>query len=193
MQNSTDSRIQHCVDLRRGCGWRKQGGFYLVASQPAIPCDALPASLEVCSSLVRDKKTTTRWKWLVKKVGLLWISRRFYRQPEDFIGEARELGFCISINRIPKGFKLGETWVALAHNTKTIFCPDCVAKKVNFNCRTCGGKRWILKPSVFGLFKPEAVQYVTDGTEESQFIDGLVERGITPVKVERAKQKELAI
>lgn len=121
------------------------------------------------------------------------MGRKFYAQPEDFIAEAHELGICLGISRIPKGFRIGETWVALAHNTKTIFCPDCVDKKVNFKCSTCAGKRWVFKPSIFALFKPEAVECVLIGTETDEFIDGLILRGITPVRVERAGQGKLAV
>lgn len=49
------------------------------------------------------------------KAGLLWIGERFYPTPADFLQEGRDMGFSRRIKSVPRGFKLGETWVLLAH------------------------------------------------------------------------------
>ena len=49
------------------------------------------------------------------KHGLLWIGESFYKTPDDFYREAGTQGVSRKIKAVPKEFKLGETWVLLAH------------------------------------------------------------------------------
>ena len=36
------------IEERRGCGWRKVGGIYLVGGYISVPCDRMPFPLETC-------------------------------------------------------------------------------------------------------------------------------------------------
>jgi hypothetical protein len=49
------------------------------------------------------------------RVGLLWIGAKFYPTPADFMAEACTMGVSRRLVAVPRGFKLGETWVFLAH------------------------------------------------------------------------------
>lgn len=40
--------VRLSVEGKRGCGYRKGGGLYLVAPRPSAPCGKLPIPLEVC-------------------------------------------------------------------------------------------------------------------------------------------------
>ena len=76
--------------------------------------------------------------------GLLWIGEKFYAKPDEFMREAGAQGVSRKIKAVPKGFKLGETWVLLAH------------RKAVRNPAT--GEREF--PGIFTMFKPRGVDLV---------------------------------
>lgn len=140
------------VEARRGCGYRKLGGLYMVGGGVGLPCDRLPFELTVCPCCSQGIKPARGWTWIdvaklfqgphiqsaldfdtlcscatanfcslcvkpevMGKAGLLWIGERFYKTPDQFIAEGVSLGFSRRIKSVPQGFKIGETWVMLAH------------------------------------------------------------------------------
>lgn len=52
------------VEARRGCGYRKVGGLYLVGSGGGIACDRLPMAIEVCGCCGQGIKPTRGWTWV---------------------------------------------------------------------------------------------------------------------------------
>jgi hypothetical protein len=142
------------IESRRGCGYRKINGLYLVGGGIGIPCDRLPFELTVCSCCGQGIKQARGWTWVdvaklfqgahnittdpegqkelcgcgsgfcplcnnpesIGKAGLLWIGEKFYKTPDLFVKEGVELGFSRRIKAVPQGFKVGETWVLLAHS-----------------------------------------------------------------------------
>lgn len=62
-----------------------------------------------------------------ERVGLLWVGESFYKTPTDFNVEAGTLGISRRIIALPRGFKLGEHWVFIAH-PKVIPAPRTVAE-----------------------------------------------------------------
>ena len=52
------------VEARRGCGYRKVGGLYLVGTGRGIACDRLPIALEVCPCCGQGIKQTRGWTWV---------------------------------------------------------------------------------------------------------------------------------
>ena len=130
------------VEAKRGCGYRKVGGTYLVSGGGGMPCDRLPLLLDICPTCSHGIKQTRGWTWIdvaklvggnhpecqdgypcplcshpetMGKAGLLWIGETFYKTPQDFAREGYEMGFSRRIKAIPRGFVVGETWVLLAH------------------------------------------------------------------------------
>lgn len=99
--------------------------------------------------------------------GLLWIGEAFYPTPEHWMQEVRAQGISRRIPAVPKGFKIGETWVLVAHR-KAI--------------RNADGT---YTPGLFQMFRPSAVEYVVKGSETSETLAALEKRGITPVAVTR--------
>lgn len=49
------------------------------------------------------------------KAGLMWVGEKFYKTPEVFVAEGVTMGFSKRIKAVPRGFKVGETYVLLAH------------------------------------------------------------------------------
>lgn len=106
------------------------------------------------------------------KVGLLWIGSKFYPRPADFLLEAAEMGVSRRLKSVPLDFKLGETWVWLAHR-----------QAVRGEPAEDGTATW--HPGVFHAFRPARLEVVVDGTEPDEEIEALLERGLSPVKVIR--------
>ena len=52
------------VEAKRGCGYRKVGGLYLVSDGLGIPCDRLPITLEVCPCCGAGIKPARGWTWV---------------------------------------------------------------------------------------------------------------------------------
>lgn len=189
------TKVRISYEKPRGCGRRKPGGYYLVASGEGEACCKLPYKLDVCPVCHAGFKPARGWTWIdsealfgriacqnphmesacpaakpMGKVGLLWVGEKFYPTPADFNREAAEMGISRRLNAIPKGFVLGETWVCLAHR-----------KAVRLSDRD--GQDETFYPGIFRIFKPEAIEYVVTGKETEEDIDRLIERGITPVEV----------
>jgi hypothetical protein len=180
------------VEARRGCGYRKVGGIYLVCNGAGVVCDRLPFPLRVCPTCSQGIKQSRGWTWvngellfggehkpseckekivcvvcdetgLLQHAGLLWTGGRFYKKPDDFNEEAKKLGISRRIGTIPKGFKLGETWVLMAHpkaifnikSNQTIsagFIEDEINPDALFKAE--------FTPGIFSAFKPSAVEEI---------------------------------
>jgi len=52
------------VEARRGCGFRKVGGMYMVAGELSAPCGRLPVELHVCPTCHAGIKQTRGWTWV---------------------------------------------------------------------------------------------------------------------------------
>lgn len=183
------------VEAKRGCGYRKVGGIYLVGEGEGIPCCKLPIRLHICPTCAQGVKQTRGWTWidprpwlagdcssiyrsicpaaqpdkLGEKVGLLWIGTAFYKTPEDFMQEAAQQGISRRIIAVPRGFKASEHYVFFAHPK--------VFKVVNDN------DEW--QPGIFRIFKPTRIEKIVTETmaRDQDAMDKLAKQGITPVIV----------
>jgi hypothetical protein len=286
------SRVSNLVttvrDHRRGCGWRQEGGMYLVADALAAPCMRLPIPLGVCPVCHSGIKQSRGWTWinpleLVKalgvdskpvpceiatngegpcpkcgnagfieqldlcgvdwcggcplgglsltRAGLLWVGEKFYTVGE-FLRESHEQGISRRISAVPNEFRVGETWVLLAHKGAIAkSCPrewpsdfdhladlthrkDCQCKgtgKINERqvpgslegqlltaydiCHKhpaaceCRGTAMLYEPGIFQAFKPQRIEYIVKGTESDDELQSMIDRGITPVRVERVDEE----
>jgi hypothetical protein len=212
------------TEARRRCGYRKVGGIYLVAPGTGVPCDRLPKTLTVCPCCNQGIKQARGWTWVdvgllfggahedctdrhlcplchapdkIGRAGLLWIGERFYPTPADFIAESETLGISRRIGVIPRGFKLGETWVLFAHS-KGATCPDCfggglfrgaskedpyTAAEDSGKCSTCKGSGKL--PAIFRAFQPRSIEVIITETQsrDEAYMADLAKRGFTPVIV----------
>lgn len=200
--------LQTRYDRERGCGWRKQGGFYLVADGPSAHCDRMPLPLTVCTTCGHGLKPSRGWTWVQmptmlleveptdcgsplcgmcplcpvldqERMGLLWAGEQFYKTPDDWIREAHEQGVSRRIAQIPKGLELGQTWVLMAH------------RKAVQGVNEKGEIVWT--PGIIQAFRPQAVEYVVRGDETDEELASLEKRGITPVRIERVTQQQVLI
>jgi hypothetical protein len=223
------------VEARRGCGYRKVGGLYLVSSGQGVSCDRLPIRLDVCPVCSHGFKQSRGWTWVdlfglvggnhygldavrvsdvltgtiaecmddaqcplchnvkqIGKAGLLWIGEKFYKTPGEFDREGEQLGFSRRVSAIPRGFKVGETWVMIAHS-KTVAdgfaCEHCgwagpFATQHNSDgtCTHFAERKYV--PGIFTLWRPSRIEKILkESQRESDEVKKLVEQGITPVFV----------
>lgn len=206
------------VEARRGCGYRKVGGLYLVSPPVGSVCDRLPLPLTVCPTCGGGIKQARGWTWVnlpalvegvhpqcrdnfacplcmaperIGKAGLMWVGAKFYT-PQSFQREAADLGISKRISAIPQGFKLGETWVLLAHPEGFTRGPACRCehrdKQHTWNgaCTLCDCQKFDnVLPGIFQVFKPTAIEKIITKTQsqDAELVEGLKKRGISAVVV----------
>jgi hypothetical protein len=118
----------------------------------------------------------------IQMAGLLWIGEKFYKNTASFQRESEAMGISRRITMVPRNFRLGETWVALAHR-KAINLPNPYAGK---------GPETIEKPGIFHIFKPSRIEYVVKSDDSEEKLEKLEKRGFTLVKVEK-EQTEMEV
>lgn len=197
-------RVRH--EGKRGCGWRAEGGLYLVSSGMGRYCGALPIELMVCPTCHSGIKPSRGWTWIdlsalaavrgcsreggcgdcpiadakIQKCGLLWIGEKYYKTPDHFSKEANRMGISRRISAVPREFVVGDTWVALAHRN---------AIESEFKL----GEDPTFKPAIFHVFKPLRIEYIVKKNDSQAKLEDLEKRGITLVKVIRKEQAQEAL
>lgn len=201
--------IQTRREGRRGCGWRKEGGMYLMSDGETVECGRLPIPCGTCPCCGRGIKQARGWTWVkgdeilraapecrlrgkpicascvvhrlaemdTGMMGLIWIGVRYYPTLGHFNREADKMGVSRRLSAIPRDFKLGETYVMLAH-------PLAIMKPLEM------GQEVEYEPGIFKIFKPERIEIVVTGEEPDEVIDGYLERGLTPVKIEKIEDEQ---
>lgn len=189
------------VEARRGCGFRKVGGLYLVCDPGGLEgCGKLPVALTVCPCCGGGIKQSRGWTW-VQPTALIppgpcgtVTSRRCltcatacpdlmgeragllwvgdkFYTPESFTEEAMQMGVSKRIAAVPRGFEVGKTWVLVAHPK--------AGRTVNEDGEEviCGG--------IFGVFKPTRIEKIVTESEaqDDLAMRRLEQQGITPVVV----------
>lgn len=207
-------------EKKRGCGWRKVGGKYLIGQTSAVGCGRIPIPLTTCPCCSHGFKPARGWTWVdgdrivsavlegsrciaplsqcslcvinriliadlenrdvMGMAGLIWVGQKFYPTVEDFNRESLEQGICRRLNSIPRDFVLGETYVLLAHQ-KAIANTPYIEGKLGETEYTSG---------IFKVWRPTTIEVVVDGTEPDEVIEGYLEKGLTPVIVERIEDDE---
>lgn len=139
--------IETRFDRRRGCGYRKEGGLYMVAPPGGISCGRFPIQVKTCPTCSGGIKPTRGFTWVnpaalfpdvqcrregppcndfdgcsprfenLDRAGLLWVGEAFYPRREDFLAEAKNLGISRRIPHVPNDFEIGRTWVLLGHRS----------------------------------------------------------------------------
>lgn len=198
------------VESKRGCGYRRVGGLYLVGGGMVAPCDRLPVEIghcPVCHAGLHFSRGLTQINplrlWGVHPdckddpiysqscvmcnpkedmAFLLGVGAKFYPTPQDFIAEGGVMGISKRIAQIPKNFKLGETWIYLVH-------PKAFSRLVPVKSgepaegqqgRIMEGLEY--SPGVFYVFRPRRIEKMLwQSQATNEELARLEKRGITPV------------
>jgi hypothetical protein len=114
----------------------------------------------------------------LERYGFMWVGAKFY-SAESFVKEAQEMGVSKRIAEIPKGLKLGSTWVLLAH-PKYLFWEKAPQQTLDPNLPNVR----VEKPAIFYAFKPQRIEMlIWKSQATSQRILELEKKGITPIMV----------
>jgi hypothetical protein len=163
-------------EFKRGCGYRKKGGTYMVDLSPQeVPTEGFPFELSVCPCCNAGIKFSRGFQWiqprllfgdesLPERAGLIWIGGKFYSTPKHFIDEARTLGVSRRIATVPRGLVLGETKIYLAHLSAF---PNALPSKAG----------------VFASFVPTKLQYVVKDDDTDAKLYAVQKRGIEAITV----------
>lgn len=211
--------IHDRTEGKRGCGYRKGGGIYLVSDGISSPCGKLPIKLDVCPCCSQGIKPSRGWTWVdadklaggkgchlgviecefcplggeMGRAGLLWIGEKFYPTPGAFTAEAMKQGISRRLSQVPKDFKVGDTWVLVAHRKACdVRCALC-GDSPKALCEQCGGTGSMKVAGIFHAFLPRAIEYVMKGTETPDELERLHKRGFTLVRVTRDDGEPLEI
>lgn len=188
--------IHEQIEAARGCGYRKEGGMYLMSGNLWRGCGKLPIPLTSCPCCNQGIKFSRGFSWVskdllkdapcdsgnqcncapwadesVKKVGLMFVGEKFYKSPADFQKEVIESGLSKRISSVPKDLVVGETWIMLAHKK---------AIKVG---SLDGSEPDTFQMGVFSAFVPERIEYIVKGTETEEELESLEKRGFKLIKV----------
>jgi hypothetical protein len=196
--------IKVARDHKRGCGWRKIGGIYLMSEDAPYGCARLPIPLEKCPCCGRGIVPARGFTWVradellraspacplaetrqcrscpinqitfggIGQAGLIWIGEKYYPTVDHFVRESMNLGVSRRLAHLPHDFKIGETYILLAHK-RAIVGP--------FKA----GERMTTKPGIFWIFRPSRAEIVVRGNEPDEKIERLLKRGLIPVVIER--------
>ena len=185
--------VKKVSEQKRGCGYRKKGGLYLMGGASSTGCCKLPFPLTVCKSCGGGIKQTRGFTWInsdlfqatactfpgscpfskpEQALGLICVGESYYKTPSLFSRESEYMGISRRIAQLPRGMVAGKTWVALAH-------PKAITIKY--------GTQY--SPGIFSVFLVTEIQYVVTGRETTEELDRLEKRGIQAVEVVRAGEQ----
>ena len=202
--------IRASYESKRGCGWRKPGGLYLMTDGPVRRCGLMPLPLDRCPTCDHGVKPSRGWTWIdagtlfaqedpqcgrpqcgdcpvaeprrltLGKAGLLWIGSKFYPTPREFMAETLAMGMSRRIAAIPKDFKVGQTWLFLAHQKaieieRAPEAGELLTPKTDY------------RAGIVYVAKPTRIEYVIKGDETQAELEALEQRGLSLVRVVRVE------
>lgn len=162
---------------KRGCGYRKAGGTYIVNLEPSeLAVEGMPIALHVCPTCHGGIKFCRGFTWInarallndptaPERAGLIWIGESFYPTPQHFIAEALAQGVSRRLATVPTGLPIGETRIYFAHS------------------KGMKDKSGEFIPAAVTWFVPTGLQYVVRDDDDAAFLHAKMKRGITPVRV----------
>lgn len=187
------------VEARRGCGYRKVGGLYLVTSGSGRGCGRLPFPLRTCPYCNAGVKISRGLQFLKAEVLLDGIPE--CKSPEkcegcplSVFGDASIWGSkgIVGLQSIGEIFYKPEEFIFEAQKLG-------ISRRIpHFPKRLKIGETWVflahrraypdpetgeLKPGIFYLFKPERIERVVDENYPQEKRESDLKRGITLVEV----------
>ena len=201
--------IQTRHDRKRGCGFRKPGGLYLVSGGPARPCGKLTIPLEICPTCGGGIHFSRAWTWVN---GTALVAQKECRPQRNLEPNYLEQ-IQAECSHCPLGGPIGRCgllWIGEAfYKTPAEWTREAMEQGVSRRIPAVprdykAGETWVLvahkkcienpdgsfTPGIFHAFRPAAVEYVVKGDETDEEIDALVKRGITPVQIEKAGETQ---
>lgn len=173
-------RSGYMAFLMRGHKCKEKDGFLCPV---CFYAKDYPKAKELIAELPEDSDERKELeKILPKNFYLMFVSKEFYT-PESFMEEARLQGVSkrVAPNSLPKGFKIGEDWVFLAHGEVPFPKTDKSGQVLKDEKRFATG--------IFYAFRPQRLEVVLyRGDVTDQQISDYEEAGYTVVLLEKNKE-----
>jgi hypothetical protein len=187
--------IKVMPQVTRGCGVRKVGGLYIFCEGKQSECYrfpmALPEECPCCGEKLRQIRSIRiidphklwgdctdvthpchKYKCFVcfppKKAGLMWVGKEYYT-PEHFVIEAGCHGVSKRIPALPVNLGIGD---------RLYFVHNEAFPRVDENMRKIENRAGVFFASTITAFHKIINEKQAD---DAEYINGLVESGITPV------------
>jgi len=199
------------VEARRGCGYRKEGGLYLVGDAFGDSCHRLPFELHVCPTCGRGVRRSRAWTWIdgiklfvpvcevAPHCSACVVCSPYLLLPTDEVKEGEER---------PNRGKSGLIWVGEKYyRFPETFIAEANRMQISRRIKAVPqgfvlGETWVFlahvkaifsredgkvtyTPGIFRAYRPTGIEYVVKGDETDEDLEKMVKRGITPVKVEK--------
>lgn len=197
--------IETKIESRRGCGWRKKGGLYLVCNERPSVCGRLPIPLDVCPTCGAGFKPSRGWTWIDANRLLKAVAKKKKcRVPHCGVcpvtlimkGHDHQMAGLIWVGekfyRTPAHFEHEAVLMgicrripAVPKNFELHFTYVMLAHRKAIQKKFIFGKKPKFTPGIFSIFFPTAIEVVCDGTESEEEIENYRKRGLTPVIVKR--------
>jgi len=192
--------IKTSIEGKRGCGYRKVGGLYLVTDPGGRICGRIPFPLEVCPCCGEGFRPSRGFRWI--------DGEKLIDLAGDCKASARNCRGCPASDALKS--EIGQAlliWVSPEHYTIEEFNKEAdlmgVSRRISGDALPRGlviGQTWVFlahkeaivkysgdepeyTPGVFKLVRPTRVEKIVTGDESDEKIEALVKRGITPVRV----------
>lgn len=198
------------VEAKRGCGYRKVGGLYLVGEGAGMPCCKLPIILHICPTCNQGVKQTRGWSWIDPRP---WLKGDC--ESTKYPAEIRSrVMLCPAAEPEKLGEKVGLLWIGEKfYPTPQDFIKE--GETMGYSRRLTAvprgfevGKHWVFfahpkvksrtvtdergygahpewDAGVFRIFKPTRIEKLITDTmsKDAELMEGLAKKGITPVIV----------
>jgi hypothetical protein len=163
------------IEARRGCGFRKIGGLYLVGEGIAIGCDRLPFKLDVCPCCNQGIKPTLGFTWVQSSI-FDGDCTNFQSEchahgceickPRSVFRDVKIDGQVVKTNQLIPS-KLGLMWVGSRfYNTPSDFITE--AQKIGVSKRIAALPKGIQKGDLVLLAHRQATSETIDGKTEKK-------------------------
>lgn len=206
--------IETRIEAERGCGYRKQGGYYLVSEGVARPCFKLPIPLKVCWCCNQGIKPTRGFTWVHAEL----FKKHQCRPPTRELKKGYPCDGCAL--QFPNE-RMGLIWVGEKfYANPSAFTKEAQMQGVSRRISQVPknlviGKTWVLlahrkaaitwkeepgkemeltyTPGIFHAFIPQRMEYVVRESDTEEKLTSLQERGFTLIKVIRDIDAQIEI
>lgn len=199
--------IRSSREAKRGCGYRKPGGMYLVAGKPSVSCYRLPLPLCRCPVCDAGIKFARGWTWISPRRLFADVPCQYPAEhggsiaplpcQRCLLGELPERAGLIWIGEkfypTPADFMREASTRGLSRRIQAVPRKFQLGQDIvllaHLRCipkpLTLHGEEAKLEydPGVFTAFKPEAIEYVITGKETEEELERLEQRGLSLVDV----------
>lgn len=163
--------------------------------------DAECSSPTSACQLCLIKRTEDAW--------LIGVGHKHYKTRDAYLREAIEMGISKRIAQIPRGFEVGKSVILIGYpKVFTDYVPEGAVDKpieidddapqqglpmIDVYSETTG--RMVAKdiPGVICLFVPQRIEYVVAGNETEEYLESLVARNVTLVRVHHIIDQQLLL